>query len=136
MRICELTRELCDTKDNENLQNKRKLMFYQGTLHSRGLMEEFRGYLQGVIQPMSTKKLYTKMINMTFTSSKSNSIINCIVRDMFECMKIDLDNISDDEKMNKSNQLIQELDTLYSLLSESIHAMKKSRHDGEFIICS
>ncbi|CAF3550871.1 unnamed protein product [Rotaria sp. Silwood1] len=140
-RTCELIKELCDAKDKENLENKRKLMFYQGTLHSRGLMEVFRGYLQSVIQPnsttpMSIKKLYKKMIDMTINSSKSNSIITCIVHDMFQCMKIDWNNLSNDEKMNKSNQLIQKLDNLYSLLSESIHAMKKSRHDQEFIICS
>ncbi|CAM4844559.1 unnamed protein product, partial [Rotaria magnacalcarata] len=140
-RIYELTQELFDSKEKENLENKRKLMFYQGTLHSRGLIEEFRGYLQGVIQPnsttpMSSKKLFKKMIDMTYNSSKSNSIITCIVDDMFRCMKIDWNNLSDDEKINKSNQLIQELDNVYSLLSESIHGMKNARHDQEFIICS
>jgi len=65
------------------------------------------------------------MIDMAFNSSKSNSIITCIVDDIFQCTKIDWNNLSDDEKLNKSNELIQELDNLYSLLSESIHAMKK-----------
>jgi hypothetical protein len=42
-------------------------MFYQGTFHSRGLIEEFRGYLHGVMQPnstkpMSIKKLYKKWL--------------------------------------------------------------------------
>jgi hypothetical protein len=64
-RTCVLTKELCDSKDKGNLKNKRKLMFYQGTFHSRGLIEEFRGYLYGVMQPnstkpMSIKKLYKK----------------------------------------------------------------------------
>ena len=35
----------------ENLENTHKRMLYQGTLHSRGLIEEFRGYLQGIIKP-------------------------------------------------------------------------------------
>ncbi|CAF3441247.1 unnamed protein product, partial [Rotaria socialis] len=133
--------ELCDSKEKENLENKRKLMFYQGTLHSQGLIEGFLGYLQGVIQPnsakpMSTKKLFKKIIDMAYNSSKSNSIITCVVDGMFQCMKIDWNNSSDDEKINKSNQLIQELDNVYSLLSESSHGMKNSRHDQEFIILS
>ncbi|CAF5225237.1 unnamed protein product, partial [Rotaria magnacalcarata] len=56
-RIYELTQELCDSKEKENLENKRKLMFYQGTLHSQGLIEEFLGYLQGVLQPNSAKPM-------------------------------------------------------------------------------
>ena len=138
---CEVVKELCDAKDRENLGNKRKLMFYEGTLHSRGLMEEFRGYLQGSMQPntttpMSTKKLYKTMIDMAFNSFSNNSIISCIVHDMFQCMKIDYNHLSDEEKMNASNQLTQELVDLYSILSQSIHGMKKARHDQQFIICS
>jgi hypothetical protein len=91
---CKLTKELCDSKHKENQENKRKLMFYQGTLHSWGLIEEFRGYLQGIIKPnsakpMSIKTLYKKMIDMAFNSSKSNSIITCTVEDILQCMKID-----------------------------------------------
>jgi hypothetical protein len=48
---------------------------------------------------------YKKMIDIAFNSSKSNSIITCIVDAMFQCMKIDWNNLSDNEKMNKSNQL-------------------------------
>ncbi|CAM4772049.1 unnamed protein product [Rotaria magnacalcarata] len=116
-------------------------MFYEGTLHTRGLFEEFTGYLQGVIQPnsispMSRKKLYKKMIDMIFNPSKTNAVITSIVSDMFECMKIDWKKLSDDEKTKKSNELIQELENIYSLLSENIHGMKKSSHNEEFIICS
>jgi len=70
-RIYELTEEFFDAKDKENLENKRKLILYQVTLHNRGLIEEFRGYLQDFIQPNSTtpisiKNFYKKMIDMTF----------------------------------------------------------------------
>ena len=104
-------------------------------------MEEFRAYLQGSMQPntttpMSTKKLYKKMIDMAFNSFASNSIISCIVHDMFQCMKIDYNHLSDDEKLSASNQLTQPLVNLYSILSQSIHGMQKARHDQRFIICS
>ena len=44
-------------------------MFIRGILHSRGLMEEFRGYLKGIIQPktnspITTRKLYYKMLEL------------------------------------------------------------------------
>ncbi|CAM4947342.1 unnamed protein product, partial [Rotaria socialis] len=71
-RVCKTMRELCDEKEKENLNNRRNIMFYEGTLHTRGLFEEFTGYLQGVIQPNSispmSRKNYTKKDRHDFQS--------------------------------------------------------------------
>ncbi|CAF4559390.1 unnamed protein product [Rotaria socialis] len=58
---------------------------------------------------------------MIFNPSKTNAVITSIVSVMFECMKIDWQKLSDDEKTKKSNELIQELENIYSLLLENIH---------------
>ncbi|CAF1351352.1 unnamed protein product [Rotaria sordida] len=116
-------------------------MYFKGVLHSRGLMEEFRGHLRGLLQsntttPMSTKKMYSKMIDVAFNPSMTTSILISMVPDMFLCFGINSNNISDSEKTKMSNQLVQELDHLYSSLSESIHSMKMARHSRDFVICS
>jgi hypothetical protein len=35
-------------------------MYFKGILHSRGLMEEFQGYLHGVLQPNTVTPVSTK----------------------------------------------------------------------------
>ena len=106
-------------------------MFYEGTLHSRGAMEAFTGYLRGVIQPktdtpMAKAKLYEKMINMAVKSPETNSTISSIVNDMFQCMKIDSNNLSDEKEMKIRNGLIKELDNLYESLSTSAGAARRT----------
>ncbi|CAF1525793.1 unnamed protein product [Rotaria sp. Silwood1] len=62
----ETIKELCDMEDKQDVEYKRKIMFYEGTLHARGMMEEFIGYLQ-------------EMMAIGLNSSKTNSVISRIV---------------------------------------------------------
>ncbi|CAF1530204.1 unnamed protein product, partial [Rotaria sp. Silwood1] len=126
--LCEAIKELCDMKDKQYLEYKRQIMFYEGTLHARGMMGEFIGYLQGMIQSsnnhtrISRKKLFEKIMEIGLNSSKTNSVIS--------------HNLSDDEKKNKSNELINELEQAYLVLSESVHGTRKWKNNDELTICS
>ena len=126
---------------NEIQEMKRELMFFKGIMHSRGLLEEFRGYVRGVIEPqttssMSTLKIYTKMMKIGLDSSTNIPMITALVRDLLSCYKTDVEKLSDNEKNSMSNIVGKELENVYGCLSESIHGMKFSRHSREFIICS
>ncbi|CAF1176931.1 unnamed protein product [Rotaria magnacalcarata] len=127
---------------NQNHVINRELMYYKGVLHSRGLVEEFRGYLRGMLQgksvtPMSTQKLYAKMIDLAFhPTPMTTPMLTPMVLDMLSCFGLKLDNASDVDKKNLSDKLVHELDHLYGSLSESIHAKRMPRHSREFVICS
>ncbi|CAF1337633.1 unnamed protein product, partial [Rotaria sordida] len=87
-RTYEFVEELYRTVLDEKQQMKRELMYLKGILHSRGVMEEFRGYLHGLLQPrtstpMSTKKLYMKMLELGTDPSKNTSIVTPLVEDLF-----------------------------------------------------
>ncbi len=116
-------------------------MYLKGVLHSRGVMEEFRGYLKGILQPrsnspMATKKLYFKMLEIGTDSSRNISIITPLTKDLFLCCDTELKNLSPNNKETIFNSISHELDHLYSRLSESIHAVKVGRHDRDFVICT
>ena len=117
-------------------------MFYKGVLHSRGLIEEFREYLRRILQaktlpPMSTQTMYNKMIDLTLNSTSIvTSILKPMVSDMFLCFQLDLDGAADSEKKNVSNQIVQELGSLYRSLSESVHSMKMPPNSRAFLIHS
>lgn len=132
--------ELYRTALNENQNIKRELMYLRGILHSRGLMDEFRGYLRGIIQPktnapMSTKKLYLKMLELGTNQSTDMSIISPLSNDLFSCVGKS-NNVTTVEKEALFNTIAYELDYLYSRLSESIHAIRIGRHDRDFVICT
>ncbi|CAF3973517.1 unnamed protein product, partial [Rotaria sp. Silwood1] len=50
-RTYEFVEELYRTVLDEKQQMKRELMYLEEIIHSQGLMEEFRGYLRGILQP-------------------------------------------------------------------------------------
>ena len=61
----------------EKQHQQRELMYYRGVLHTRGLMEEFKGYVKGLLQPnssspMSSRKLYIKMLELGSSQSKTS----------------------------------------------------------------
>ena len=137
-RTFELFEELHRAVLDDKQQMKRELMYLKGILHSRGLFEEFKGYLRGIIQPrtstpMSSKKLYIKMLELG--SSNDISIVSSFVDDLCLCFGIQLKNLSSEDRETTFNAVAHELDDLYSCLSESIHAVKLGRHDRDFIIC-
>ncbi len=116
-------------------------MYLRGILHSRGLMEEFRGYLRGILQPrtstpMSTKKLYMKMLKLGTDPSRNMSIVTPLVEDLLLCFGSELQSLSTNDREMMFNTIAHELDYLYSCLSESIHAVKIGRHDRDFVICT
>jgi hypothetical protein len=104
-------------------------------------MEEFRGYLRGILQPrtstpMSTKKLYMKMLELGADPSRNMSIVTPLVEDLFLCFGSKLQNLSTNDREMMFNTIAHELDHLYSCLSESVHAVKIGRHDRDFVICT
>ena len=140
-RTYELFEELHRTVLDEKQQLKRELMYLKGILHSRGLFEEFKGYLRDIIQPrtstpMSTRKLYMKMLELGCDRSQNVSIVTPLVEALFSCFGIERQSLSVENRETTFNTVAHELDNLYSCLSESIHAVKLGRHDRDFVICT
>lgn len=124
----------------EKQHQQRELMYYRGVLHTRGLMEEFKGYVKGLLQPnssspMSSRKLYIKMLELGSSQSKTSPIVTEVTRELVACFGGKLEDLSDNEKTTTFNTIANEMEHVYSCLSQSIHSMKLGRHERDLVIC-
>lgn len=124
----------------EKQHQQRELMYYRGVLHTRGLMEEFKGYVKALLQPnssspMTSRKLYTKMLELGSSQSKTSPIVTEVTRELVACFGGKLEDLSDHEKTTTFNTIANEMEHVYSCLSHSIHSMKLGRHERDLVIC-